>query len=252
MTSPALLETDGLTKHFGELYAVNAVDLAIREGETTAVIGPNGAGKTTLFNLVTRRMRADRGRVRFRGTDITTATPHAVARMGLVRTFQVSSVFPGLSVQQNLLTAVLAHTGRSGVSTRSLGRERESLERVQGLLVGLDLRDVANVACDELAYGTRRRVEVGMALALEPRLLLLDEPTAGMGTSERQATVELLSELARRGDTTLVLTEHDVDLVMSVAQRIVVMHQGEIIADGTPEEIVEDTEVRRAYLGESR
>lgn len=247
-----LLAIERLVKRFGELRAVDDVTLEISEGQLTALIGPNGAGKTTLFDVVTARLAPDAGRVRFSGRDITRSSPAAIARNGLVRTFQVSSVFPALSVRDNILTAVLARLGRGAVASRSLEGERGALGRAADIMEMLGLAEFGGVACRDLSHGDRRRVEVGMALALEPRLLLLDEPTAGMAPAERRATADLLVELARRGEATLVLTEHDIDLVMRLAGRVVVMHQGTIIADGPPEEIAQHDEVRSAYLGERR
>ena len=247
-TSP-VLEIAGLRKRFGELHAIDGVDLTLSEGGVTAVIGPNGAGKTTLFNLVTRRLTADAGTVRFLGTDITTSSPDEIVRLGLVRSFQISSVFADLSVRQNVLIAVLARLGRSGVMLSRASAEDEAHERTQAVLERLSLTDRANVVCAELGYGDRRRVELGMVLALEPRMVLLDEPTAGMGPAERRATGALIGELASDGRYTVVLTEHDVDLVFGLARRVVVMHQGQVIADAAPDEIAADPEVRRAYLG---
>lgn len=247
-----LLELAGVAKRFGELRAVDGVSLDLREGETTAIIGPNGAGKTTLFDLMTARRTADAGRIRFLGREITDASPDTVARRGLVRTFQISSVFPALSVRDNVLTAVLARLRRGAIASRPLRREREALDRTVRIMESVGLLDVGDVSCADLSHGDRRRVEVGMGLALRPRLMLLDEPTAGMAPAERRATADLLAELAGRGEVTLLLTEHDIDLVMRLAARIVVMHQGGIIADGPPREIAQHPEVRRAYLGETR
>jgi branched-chain amino acid transport system ATP-binding protein len=247
----ALLYVRGLSRSFGRLQAVNNVGLDVTAGRITAVIGPNGAGKTTLFNLVTGRLRPETGFVRFDGRDITRARPHRITRLGLARSFQISSVLPALTVWENVLVAVLAKQGITGRMLRDVAAYSPATRRCRHILERLALDHLADEPCQDLAYGDRRKVEVGMMLALEPKLMLLDEPTAGMGPAERRETGRVIAELAADGRYTVVLTEHDVDLVFDLAHQVVVMHQGEVIANGTPEQIGADTEVRRAYLGDS-
>lgn len=246
-----LLYVRGLSRSFGRVRAVHNVALTVPHGGITAVIGPNGAGKSTLFNLITRRTAADAGKVLFDGHDITKARPHKVTRLGLARSFQISSVLPTLSLWDNVLVAALARDGHTGVMLRDVGRYPDSRERCRRILERLGLTALANHPCEDLAYGDRRKVEVGMMMALQPTMMLLDEPTAGMGPTERADTAEVIRELAHDRRYSVVLTEHDVDMVFDLADRIVVMHQGEIIADGPPERVAGDPEVRRAYLGGS-
>ena len=247
----ALLETSGLTKSFGRMVAVDRVDLAVREGELTAVIGPNGAGKTTLFNVVTGKLRPTAGQVRFRGEDITGLPPHAVIRRGIGRSFQVTNLFPELPVFDSLRVAVLSHLRLTGQVLPAPRRARAAEGEAEQLLRELGLEAHGNRLCGTLSHADQRAVEIGLALAGRPRLLLLDEPTAGMGPEETGAMVRLMQGLARRDGLTVVLVEHDMHVVFSLAERIVVMHEGRIIADGPPDSVRENPGVREAYLGES-
>ncbi|HEU5394947.1 MAG TPA: ABC transporter ATP-binding protein [Candidatus Methylomirabilis sp.] len=245
-----LLETSDLTKSFGRMVAVDRVDLTLRAGELTAIIGPNGAGKTTLFNVVTGKLRPTAGRVRLQGSDITGLPPHAVIRRGIGRSFQVTNLFPGLSVLDSVRVAVLSQRGLTGRILPARARAQAAQEEAERLLRELGLERHGHHPCGTLSHADQRTVEIGVALAARPRLLLLDEPTAGMGPEETAAMVELMRGLARRDGLTLLLVEHDMRVVFALAERIVVMHQGRIIADGPPATIREDARVRTAYLGD--
>jgi len=242
-----LLEVRSLSKSFGALRATDGVDLEVREGETLAVIGPNGAGKTTLIGQLAGNIRPDAGSIRFAGEDITALPAPRRARKGFARSFQITSVFPEFSALENVALAVQAQSGRTGFWRPAM--KDASLLQPAGeflRLVGLETR--AQAPAGSLSHGEHRQLEVAMALAGRPRLLLLDEPMAGMGTDESQRMIELLGTLKRR--QTMILVEHDMDAVFRLADRIAVLVYGRIIAIGAPEEIRTNAEVRKAYLGE--
>jgi branched-chain amino acid transport system ATP-binding protein len=247
-TPPVLLETKGISKAFGRMLAVNRLNLEVSGGELTSIIGPNGAGKTTLFNLISGKMRPTKGRVRFKGKDITELPPHGIAQMGLARSFQITNIFPDLSVFENVRIAVQQrHRRRSAffTSASSLGEVNETTEEVLES-IGL-IRQRAHVA-KSLSYGDQRHLEIGITLAMQPELLLLDEPTSGMSSLETRGTIQLIERLTE--NLTILLIEHKMDVVMSLSNRIVVMHYGEKIAEGTPKEVETNPRVREAYLGE--
>ena len=244
----AVLETRGLTRRFGGLAAVNGVSLAIAPGEVRSIIGPNGAGKTTLFNLVTGAVPPTAGRVLFRGREITGLRPPDIFRLGVVRSFQVSHVFPKLSVRENV--ALMVH-GRIRSSGSPFGRPRVSPDdvraRVDRALERLGLLDRAGEPAGTLAHGDRRLVEIAMAISADPALLLLDEPTAGMSPEETRATAALLRSLAPA--ITLVIVEHDMSVVMAISDRISVLHRGLVLAEGSPADIRQNRAVQDVYLG---
>jgi len=244
----SLLEARGLTKSFGALRASDGVDLEVREGETHAIIGPNGAGKTTLIGQLAGGIKPDRGEVRFAGDDITALSAPARARKGLARSFQITSIYADFSALANVMLAVQAHAGSSFRFWRRV-RDDESLRApARKILEEVGLAARADVQAANLAHGEQRALEIAMALAIRPRLMLLDEPVAGMGAEETQRMIAFLSTL--KGGKTIILVEHDMDAVFSLADRISVLVYGRIIATGTPEEIRANPEVRRAYLGE--
>ena len=244
----ALLSVRGLRKRFGGLVATDGVDLDVAEGETLALIGPNGAGKTTLIAQLSGDLAPDAGSIRFAGADVTALPAAARSHCGLARSFQITSIFRELTALDNVALAVQAHAGHSFRFWRPARDERALREPARAMLaqVGLDAR--ADVVAGTLAHGEQRQLELAMALATRPRLLLLDEPVAGMGPDESQRMVQLLRTL--RGRHTLVLVEHDMDAVFALADRISVMVYGRVLATGTPEAIRTNAEVRRAYLGE--
>ena len=248
MVDAPVLRVDGVRKSFGGVEAVAGVSMALARGEIRALIGPNGAGKSTLFNILTGQLRADRGEVQFQGRSITGLLPHAIARYGIARTFQITATFASLTVLENVQVARLAHVRRSlslvGVAARLETEPARALLRQVGLV------DQAGRPAGVLAYGDLKKLELAVALASEPTLLLLDEPTAGMAPAERGALMGLTAAIARERGLTVLFTEHDMDVVFAVADRIMVLHQGRVIADGRPGDVRADREVQAVYLGE--
>jgi branched-chain amino acid transport system ATP-binding protein len=243
-----MLEVRGLTKSFGALRASDGIDFDVREGETHAVIGPNGAGKTTFISQLAGNLRPDSGRIRFAGEDVTALPTAKRARRGLARSFQITSIYPEFSALANVALAVQAHAGHSFRFWRDARRDPALLEPAQRVLEDVGLGARANVLSANLSHGEQRQLEVAMALATRPRLLLLDEPMAGMGIEESQRMVAFLATLKARH--TLILVEHDMDAVFRLADRIAVLVYGRIIASGAPAAIRANAEVRAAYLGE--
>jgi branched-chain amino acid transport system ATP-binding protein len=248
--TPAL-ETDSLTKTFGNLVAVDDVSLSVAPGEFRSIIGPNGAGKTTLFNLITGAMRPTAGSISLLGTDITALTPYERVHSGLARSFQITNVFNGLTVRENLRLAVQSVNYDDLTPSETLFARPESLadvnERTEAILDRVDLRQDADRKASVLPYGDRRRLEIGLVLATDPEVVLLDEPTAGMSSEETTATIDLIEDVLE--DQTLLLVEHDVELVMSISDTISVLHKGALLAEGTPDEIAGNEDVQEAYLG---
>ena len=243
-----LLEARNLRKTFGALIATDQVDFDVREGETHAVIGPNGAGKTTFIKQLSGELRPDAGSIRFAGDDITGLSWHKRSRKGLARSFQITSIYRDFTALDNVALAVQAQTGLS-FRFWSPAREDISLTRpARQVLEKVSLEKRANVLAANLSHGEQRQLEIAMLLATRPRLMLLDEPVAGMGTDESQRMIQFLATL--KGEKTMVLVEHDMDAVFSLADRISVLVYGRIIATGTPAEIRANAEVRAAYLGE--
>ncbi|HUK03766.1 MAG TPA: ABC transporter ATP-binding protein [Burkholderiales bacterium] len=247
MSSP-LLETVGLRKAFGALVATDGVDFDVREGETHAVIGPNGAGKTTFIKQLSGELQPDTGSVRFAGEDITRLPPQRRSRKGLARSFQITSIFHDFSTLDNVALAIQAYAGHSFRFWRAAREDASLIQPAMQLLKQVGLEGKAQVLATKLSHGEHRQLEIAMALATRPRLLLLDEPVAGMGTDESARMVKFLETL--KGSKTIVLVEHDMDAVFSLADRISVLVYGRIVATGTPAEIRANAEVRAAYLGE--
>lgn len=243
-----MLEVRGLSKSFGGFRAVSDVDLAVAEGEIAAVIGPNGAGKSTLFSLITGHLRPTSGRVIVNGRDVTGVAPYKICGMGLGRSFQHTNIFPKLTVFENLRAALLAHRGQGpnfwSRATALCDGEAEAL------LASIGLARHASATAGTLSYGNQKQLELGIALASDPRILLLDEPTAGMSASETHETIALIERIAGERRLTLLFTEHDMAVVFSIAHRIAVLHQGRVIAHGDPAAVRADPQVRRVYLGD--
>jgi branched-chain amino acid transport system ATP-binding protein len=242
-----LLDVRALHKRFGGLVATAGVDLQVLPGEVHALIGPNGAGKTTLVSQLAGQLRSDSGRVYFDGADISALPTHQRARRGLVRSFQITRLFRSFSVLDNLALAIQAISGRSLSAWRPVRRDRALFERAHEVLDEVGLTDKAASPIDALSHGEQRALEVGLALASRPRLVLLDEPMAGMGPDESQRMEALIRRL--RLGTTVVLIEHDVDAVFRLADRVSVLVNGRIIASGTPDAVRGDAGVISAYLG---
>ncbi len=245
----ALLAVEDLRKNFGRLAAVAGVSLGLMEGILTAIIGPNGAGKTTLINLLTGLLLPDAGRIHFKEHDITRAPAYRRVRLGLSRSFQIMTIFPNLTVHQNLLLPMLSRHGMNARAMARLGGVTEADEEADGLLREIGLWEQRDIRAGVLSHGDQRLLEMGIAVATHPELCFLDEPCAGMNPVERQAVLTLMRKLAGQQRTTFVVVEHDMDVVFALAQRILVMNYGQVLADGAPAEIRENREVREIYLG---
>lgn len=241
-----MLETRGLTKTFGALAAVDQVDLEVPRGQLTSIIGPNGAGKSTLFNLISGQLQPDQGEIRFEGEPITGRPPYELLKKGIARSFQITNLFGGLTVAENLRLAAQAKTPRRWFLT-SLDRLEKPLKIAAELLDRFELAHLAAEEARHLSHGDQRRLEIAVCMASRPKLLMLDEPTQGMAREETKKTDELIRKLV--GAVTVLLIEHDIELVMSISDKVVVMHQGRKIAEGAPETVRRDPEVQDAYLG---
>jgi branched-chain amino acid transport system ATP-binding protein len=244
------LRTSGLGKHFGGLRAVNAVSLNFTRGERHAIIGPNGAGKTTLVNLLTGVLRPSEGDVFLGDQRITRLRPDERVKRGLARTFQITSLFPELTVLQSVLLPICERSGAATKAWRRLDACSAEIAAAREILVTLHLGDVEDELVRELAYGQQRLIEIALALACKPRILLLDEPAAGVPRGESEALFRAIANLP--GDVTVLFIEHDMDLVFRFAQRITVLVSGSVLTEGTPQEISSDAKVKQVYLGNSR
>jgi branched-chain amino acid transport system ATP-binding protein len=243
----ALLELLGVSRFFGALSALNGVSLSVERHERRALIGPNGAGKTTLFNVITGHLAPSGGRIVFAGRPITGLSPHRVARHGISRSFQRNNLFPRLSVLENLRLAAAADGRGSWNLLGSIARLTEPLARAREVAAAVGLSARLDDVVADLSYGEQRQLEIGVALATRPQMLLLDEPTAGMSPEETQRMTRLLAGLPR--DVTLLIIEHDMDVVFSLADRITVLHYGEVLVDGAPDAVRADPRVYEVYLG---
>jgi len=245
----ALIECHEVTRRFGGLIAVDNVDMTVEAGETRAIIGPNGAGKTTLFNLLTGVLTASEGQVIFEGRNITSLPVHDIIQLGISRTFQLTHLFPELSVLENVRIAAQARNNRRwyflGGSQIINDSKATALEAIKKLGLG----DRATIQAGMLSHGDQRLLEIAMALSQNPKLLLLDEPTQGLSIEETERAINILKDLLNSSDLTVILVEHDMEVVFRLAEKITVLHRGRVIADGSPDTVKADVSVQEAYLG---
>jgi branched-chain amino acid transport system ATP-binding protein len=249
LSSTFILETAGLTRSFGGQTAVNNVSLGVRQGEFKSIIGPNGAGKTTLFNLLSGMLLPNSGQIVFEGRNITRSPAYRRSRAGIGRSFQITTIFPNLTVLENVRLAcqsLSGHTFNFWKSYKSFAKDEERSYEILDmvLLGGLELQ-----LAQTLSHGDKRKLEIGILLASDPKLLLLDEPTAGMSRDEVPGIMEVVQRIKQEGSRTVMLVEHKMDMIMNVSDSVAVMHYGELIADGSPQEIVQNETVQSAYLG---
>ncbi|MEW6115004.1 MAG: ABC transporter ATP-binding protein [Thermodesulfobacteriota bacterium] len=245
-----LLEVTNLSKDFSGLKVLFGIDLKLEQGERHAIIGPNGAGKSTLFNVITGKYAPSQGKISFKGHDITGLSPHKIARLGLARSFQVTNIFRAMTAFDNVRNAVLSRNGKRHGIFPSLDALIPITEQTEQILDQIGLLDRKDELAGELAHGHQRALEIGMTMAMDPELILLDEPTAGMSSTESRETVKLIEKVTE--GKTLLIVEHDMDVVFSIATRITVIYYGRVLASGSPEAIRNDQQVKDAYLGEER
>ncbi len=242
-----MLQVEALDKSFEDFMAVNGANLTVGKGEIVAVIGPNGAGKTTLFNLITGALKRDRGKIIFKGEDISELPPYEICKKGISRSYQIVNIFPRLTVFKNVQVAVLSQQRKS----RKLFQPAKNMvvRETDDILESVGLLDKAHGVAGSLSHGDQKILEIAIALGNEPELLILDEPTAGMSPEETSATMELIKRLAQMRGLTILFCEHDMDIVFSIAESIMVMHQGRTLIQGRPEEVRKNSFVQEAYLG---
>lgn len=243
-----LLETKKLYKSFGGLQVISDLDVSVAEGRLTSIIGPNGAGKTTLFNVIGGRFPPSSGRVFFKDRDISGLKPHVISQMGLIRSFQITNVFPRLTVRENVRLACQSRLKKKVSILKPAADLDGTNEKTTAILERIGLLSYQEALAAELSHGDQRHLEIAMTLATDPKLLLLDEPTSGMSPAETDQTIKLIEDLSK--SLTILLIEHDMKLVMSISQNIIVLDYGTKIAEGAPEQIENHPEVRRVYLGE--
>ena len=243
-----LLETKKLFKNFGGLQVIHDLSFSVSEEQLTSIIGPNGAGKTTLFNVITGSFPPSSGRIFFEGRDISGLKPHVISQMGLVRSFQITNVFASLTVRENVRLACQSRLVEKASLLKSAVRLRRMKEKTEEILERIGLLRFQDTIAGEMSHGDQRHLEIAMTLATDPKLLLLDEPTSGMSPAETVETMDLIKEISK--SVTILLIEHDMNLVMNISENIIVLDSGKKISEGTPEVIENDPEVRRVYLGE--
>lgn len=247
---PTILETQQLRKEFGGLVAVQDASMVIEAGTTHAIIGPNGAGKTTFFNLLSGKYKPTRGKILFKGEDITTLAPHRRAHLGLGRSYQITNLFPNLTVLENVRLAAQALSTERFQMFRLATHYPEHVRRALEVLELVGLREMASLPASVLPHGGKRKLELAVLLAADPQVLLLDEPTAGMASEQVPELMQTIEQVRQQGDKTIVLVEHNMNVVMSVSDKITVMNLGSIFAEGTPAEISRNERVQKVYLGE--
>ena len=247
----SILKVEHLGHAYGRYRVIDDISLAVEPGELSALIGPNGAGKTTFYNAVSGKFRPTRGKVFFSGRDITGLPAHKLVPLGLLRSFQITNIFPELTVIKNVLVPLVLHENKGYAFFRNLRGDKALYDRAEEILQKIGLLDRAYRRAGELPYGDKRLVEIAIVLARDPKLVMLDEPTAGMNPEETDRMIFLIKELAESFGTTFFLTEHDMKVVFSIATRIFVLHQGGLLAEGSPAEIRNNDKVKEAYLGGS-
>ena len=248
MSNTPILEVKAISRYFGKFQALNNIDVAFMPGELTAIIGPNGAGKSTFFNVISGGIPPSTGQVLFEGRDITGLAPHDFARIGIAKSFQITNVFKQISTHENVRVALQMRASRFQI-LRPRQDYVELIERADALLARVGLTESRNKLAGDLAHGQQRSLEVAMALACDPKLLLMDEPTAGMSPQESTAMMDLILQLS--AERTVILVEHKMKLVMGLCRRLIVLHHGELLAEGRPDDIRNNTEVKRVYLGQN-
>lgn len=249
MSTGPILKIENLGHSYGKFLVIRDISLEVPRGVLSALIGPNGAGKTTFYNAVSGRFRPTRGRVLFNGRDITGMPAHKIVPLGLLRSFQITNIFSDLTVIENVMVPLVLQHGKTYALWRRLQHEKDLYRQAEEVLDKIGILEDAYRPASELAYGNKRLVEMAIVLARKPKLVLLDEPTAGMNPEETERMIHLIRELAERFGTTIFLTEHDMKVVFSVAAQIYVLHQGGLLASGNPQSIRTDPRVREAYLG---
>jgi branched-chain amino acid transport system ATP-binding protein len=247
VNSEVILETRDLRKYFGGLQVIDGVDLKVRQGSIHSIIGPNGAGKTTLFNLLTVFLKANAGKIIYRGKDITGLEPFRIVKNGLARSFQITSVFPKLSVYENVRVSAQANEKNPYNFLMSYKRLKRSAEKTDTILESIGLIEKKDLPCEQLSYGEKRVLDIGITRATDPELILLDEPLAGLQEADHERIVRLIKKMAQT--LTVVLIDHNIDIVTSISNMITVLNYGAVIAEGTPDEIKANAKVQEAYLG---
>ena len=245
-----ILRSEGLTKSFGKFIAIDNIDLKFKPGIITSIIGPNGAGKTTTINLLTGALHPDKGKVFFKDKDITSLSPHQRVQQGIARSFQIINIFSMLTVLQNIELSLLSLLGKTLKWFHAVSRYRDIVEEAEKILRELSLWDRRDSVASELSHGDQRALEMGMAIASRPEICFLDEPSSGMNPVEKASLLELIKRLAEEGSTTFVVIEHDMDMIFSLSDWIIVMNKGEVLAEGKTEEIRQNKDVIEIYLGE--
>jgi branched-chain amino acid transport system ATP-binding protein len=247
----AILKIENLHKSFTGNKVLTGVDFTVEEGELSSIIGPNGAGKTTLFNVITGLYLPTSGAIYFKGQDIVGRQPYELVRLGIAKAFQITSIFPRLSVLENVVTAIVSHQKRTRNPVTPVSKLKEVHNKAYALLESVGLADMAHQQSGTLAHGNQKRLDIALALALEPQVLMLDEPTAGMSPEERRETVKLVQMLWEKLNITMLFIEHDMDIVFGISQKVRVLCYGMLIAEGPPEEISKNEKVIEVYLGEA-
>lgn len=245
-----LLWTENLEKHFGKLKALNGISLGVEKDEIRAIIGPNGAGKTTFFNVISGKYQPTAGKVFFAGEETSRMKPYTIAQKGITRAFQIINIFPNLSVLENILIPLLNKNKKTLRLFSPPRKYQEIMEEARRVLENVGLEKSDHLVARNLSHGNKKKLDIGIALARNPQLLLLDEPTAGLNPEETQMIIDLIKSVAQKEKLTVIFTEHDMHVVFSISHRITVLHQGSVIAEGIPEEVRGNKLVIEAYLGE--